>query len=298
MATLQSSSQALVFDHLKGHKLLADVLQVLPQTTVQHNFVSLDDLQQRLTDYRRAKQQSDNQFIIFLHVPKGQVLQITDDSTFPLNGSRISYERTTKILIIKIPHEPHEVAKEEFANILNQKFAQINLSHALRKTGSTTRTYGNWIKEPDASWEPKSLLADQAGPSLVLEVGLSEAAGKLRLDARGWIEATNSQTRIVITVRVMREIPRMIIQIWERAASTPPRITRQYHACAIMRQEIQISYNKQTQTISIPGNMTLTFQKIFLRPIDPTKPIEQDIVIRQQELEDISREVWEAQGFM
>jgi hypothetical protein len=65
MATLQYSSQAPVLDPLKVHKLLTDILQVLPQTTVQHNFVSLDDLLQRLTDYQRAKHQSNYQFIVF-----------------------------------------------------------------------------------------------------------------------------------------------------------------------------------------------------------------------------------------
>ncbi|KKA17730.1 hypothetical protein T310_8331 [Rasamsonia emersonii CBS 393.64] len=152
-----------------------------------------------------------------------------------------------------MPNKPHEVAKDEFTNILNQKFAQMNLSRALRKTGSTTRTHGIWIKEPDASWKPKSLSAEQASPSLILEVGLSEATGKLVLDTRGWIEAADSQVQIAIPVRVMREKPNI--------------------SCSNLGESsVHSSSNYST-------------------------PIEQDIVISQQELEDIAREVWEVQGF-
>lgn len=141
----------------------------------------------------------------------------------------------------------------------------MNLFDALETTASTTRKHGDWLREPDTSWEPILLSTQQlqllstesstedSSPSLVLEVGLSEAAGKLVLDTRGWIEAANSQTRIVITVQVMEEAPKITIQIWGRTASTstPPTITRQYRACAIKQQEIQISYNKRNETISV-----------------------------------------------
>jgi hypothetical protein len=129
-------------------------------------------------------------------------------------------------------------------------------------------------------------------------VGFSEAPGKLVLDARGWIEAANSQTRIVITVKIAREVPNITIRIWERDAPTPSSVTRQYRPSATMQQEIQISYDKQKELISVPATITLTFAKIFLRPTDPTKPTEQDITITRQELQHIAREVWEVQGFV
>lgn len=83
---------------------------------------SLDYLQQKVIAYWKAELQNNNlsQFLVFLHVPEDQVLQIVDDSFSPLGGL-VSYEFTTQTLIIKMPKKAHEVAKAQFAYLLNKK---------------------------------------------------------------------------------------------------------------------------------------------------------------------------------
>jgi hypothetical protein len=156
MATLPSPSHLVSEPSLKVHQSSdfsqssVDYLQVLPQTTPKHNFVSLDDLQQKLKAYSTEQQsKNDGQFLVFLHVPEEEIWRIADDS-FP-RRVRISYERTTETLIVKMPDAAHEVAIEEIRFLLNTKFAQMNVLDALRKTGSATKFIANWIKEPDAS---------------------------------------------------------------------------------------------------------------------------------------------------
>ncbi|KAK2809026.1 hypothetical protein FQN49_008652, partial [Arthroderma sp. PD_2] len=69
----------------------------------------------------------------------------------------------------------------------------------------------NFVKVPDGTFRPRR--RDNAGPTLVIEVGLFERDRKLSIDAQGWLEADGFHTEVVITAKVDRRTPS--ITWWE-----------------------------------------------------------------------------------
>lgn len=60
----------------------------------------------------------------------------------------------------------------------------MSLRHPPYLRGQATKTFGNWVKEPDCSW-PHAL---NDPINFVIEAGYSETQSRLRLDAQGWLE--------------------------------------------------------------------------------------------------------------
>lgn len=129
-------------------------LKALPPNTIKHKFVHLKDLHQDLrTEMSKSNATTANQFLVYSNVPEDQVLD--DENEYSLSGGRITYYSRSqkKILILKMPTKAQQVAKTSFTFLVDQKISEMGLYDAIEETGSTTRIHGDWIKEPDSSWE-------------------------------------------------------------------------------------------------------------------------------------------------
>ena len=312
-----------------GESAAENCLNALPLNTIKHKFVDLKDLQQKISEYLQSETSNvtANQFLVYSNVPEDQVLD--DDNEYSLYGGRITYSRTQKFLIIKMPKKAQQVAKVGFTHLVATKISEMGLADAIEETGSTMRIRGDWIKEPDSSWEvdvgttTAALSAEQEmmkSPSLVLETvitgGCSKDEGEdeitgngklLDINAHAWIEAgaaaaeataeTKTETRLVITVQIASDTPHLTIQVWERERERDDNCNDK--ARAIRTQLVQVSHNNSTNTTTVSGSIMLPFWGVFLRAADVLRnPLERDIVLNEGEIEKIARRIWKVQGFL
>lgn len=123
-------------------------------------------------------------------------------------------------------------------------------------------------------------------PTVVLEVGVSESSAKLQRDVQFWLNPEQGQANLVITCKMDRKMPIIMIDTWERAENT-----------AIRRsQHVQLSINKDSKVIKkTDDHLTISFVHLFRR--QPDGPDEKDIILDEGCLEYIARTIWENQGF-
>ena len=81
-----------------------------------------------------------NQFLVFSNIPEDQVLGECNEHS--LCGGQITYSRTQKIVIIKMPKKAQQVAKMGFTYLVDKKINEMDLSDAIEEMGSTTRIQG------------------------------------------------------------------------------------------------------------------------------------------------------------
>ncbi|KAK2774029.1 hypothetical protein FQN52_004600 [Onygenales sp. PD_12] len=184
---------------------------------------------------------------------------------------------TYHLLIINMISRDHASAICYFEKLLEGKLDEMRprLSLELRPCGGadvqgTTRT-----KCPDTSYLPRSLPHTRSAkwPSLVLEVGYSESASKLRNDASWWLTESRGDVRVVITVEIFCK-HRVHLEMWQfRDGAARPR--------PVMTQEATVI--KSGSNYSATGPMVIRFQDLLLRP--PTGNGERDIVLGRDDLE-------------
>ncbi|PKY03518.1 hypothetical protein P168DRAFT_311147 [Aspergillus campestris IBT 28561] len=136
----------------------------------------------------------------------------------------------------------------------------MNIHREMRPFGSTTTT------DPALT---------NARLRVVVEVGLSESAGQLAVDAP-------------ITISIKREAPEIIIQTWELVPRGEGAVTRSPPLSA--RQTYQGS------TTTTTTNLTLPFSKVVGRP--HRQPLERDLVIPGQELRRFAEDIWSEQNIL
>jgi hypothetical protein len=156
-----------------------DIPKTLPSGIAKYGFRNLYDLTEKVNRLRSRGRQ----YVAFLEVP-AKIIQATSDDSSSVFGGLITYEPATRTLLIKIPSPEHEIAASELLVLLTRKFEQMGVKRELRSTGSTRVGRPGWVKEPDVSWQPKSLGPDINDPSLTIEVAMSETRSRLDVDAR------------------------------------------------------------------------------------------------------------------
>lgn len=158
---------------------LADVLEHVPSTVPQYYFSGLTDLCEKLKDHPRDL----SQIIVFHRFPAKELQELAvlaDD----LPRILTSYYCKEHILVFKMPNKPHEIGNRVLSRLVDSELDRIGVSEEVVETGSTTRSSIEWRKESDSSWEPDHFSQDSFNPTFTIEVGLSESASKLTLDAR------------------------------------------------------------------------------------------------------------------
>ncbi|KAJ5795227.1 hypothetical protein N7457_001826 [Penicillium paradoxum] len=179
----------------------------------------------------------------------------------------------------------------------------MNVHHDVRPFGSTTVTVGNWTKEADCCWAPAST---NARLSFVVEVGLSESARQLALDARSWLEPHSSSVKLVVTISINRQNPEIILQRWELGPPGYGALTRSRTLSAHCTSSLKLSRMNHTTLITgesyTDGTTTATtqldlpFEKVVGRPLH--QPLERDLVIPGQELRSFAEDIWSEQSLL
>ncbi|PLB41855.1 uncharacterized protein BDW47DRAFT_42233 [Aspergillus candidus] len=271
----------------------------------QHLFTTRQ-LLQRIVEHRLTalqRNQTLDQYIVFLSVPPAEFSILDNDHQRTGKYYRLFYHELTGTLLIKVmPNPAHELAAESFKSLVSVKLHALNIDDEVWPYGSTTVTGGGWKKQADCCWAPA---LTNASLSLVVEVGLSESARRLALDAHGWLELQAS-VKLVITISIKSKRPEIVFTRWELLPL--PRIdgaiTRAPPASA--RQVVSLKVHRINNTTSVTGESTMNgisttsqlvipFDKLVNRP--PHHPTEEDLVITEEELRRLAERIWKQQGF-
>ncbi|KAF7593227.1 hypothetical protein BBP40_011768 [Aspergillus hancockii] len=278
----------------------------LPRRVAIGSRITGQSLQKFLERRRRALQQDQtrDQYLVFTSVPPAESSRLSDDRSRTSKYSRFFYNERTGILIAKvIPNPAHELAAESFKSLITLKLHGMNIDDDVWPYGSTTVTNGNWKREADCCWAPAST---NARLSFVVEVGLSESAGRLALDAHGWLETYSSSVKVVVTISIKCENPEIILHRWESFPRSDGVVTRSSPPLARRTAFLKLSRTNNTTSVtgesSMNGTTTTTtqldlpFDKVVDRP--PRHPLETDFMITEQELRRFAERIWREQGLL
>lgn len=154
--------------------------------------------------------------------------------------------------------------------LIGSELDRVGVSEEVVETGSTTRLTTEWKKESDRSWEPLNFPQEGFNPIFTIEVGLPESASKLTLDARGWLESKKSETRLVLTVEVLRTTPLIKMKLWGRKEQdpqeSPDRLNLSRKGC-----KQYVSYNGHTRMVCAFAGLTLSLKEALARDLDATE---------------------------
>lgn len=182
-----------------------------------------------------------------------------------------------------MPHPEHNIAASEFERHIYQQHLAIGLQDEVDSLRSTTVCIGDWSKKADACWAPA---LQSTHLSFALEIGLSES----------WLETKGSTVQGVVTLKINRDRPEIILRSWELRPQQYSVTTRASPRSASSVQEIRMSrLNNATQ---VTGDLIVPFQHIVGRPVNPNNSQEQDLTVTQQNLRTFSDKVWRKQRFL
>ncbi|PGG98269.1 hypothetical protein GX51_06917 [Blastomyces parvus] len=186
---------------------------------------------------------------------------------------------TNHLLIINMPSNDHESAIRYFEMLLHDKLNEMRAKLAVKvKHCGAAGVQGTTRKKfPDASFRPRLLPAARSAtwPSLVLEVGYSESAPKLKRDASWWLTESQGDVRAVITLKIFR-YHRVHLEMWQlRDGAARPR--------PVMTQEVTVT--KSASGYSATDQMVIRFQDLLLRL--PAGNGEHDIVLNRNDLAEL-----------
>ena len=281
-----------------------DPLAQLAKEVKQQPFTTSDNLQKSLESRQQAlhQDQTRDQYLVFSSVPPVQSFRLSDDRSRTSKYCRFFFNAQTGTLIARVmPNLAHEFAIRSFESLIFLELRALNVHRAVRSFGSTTVTVGNWTKEADCCWAPAST---NARLNFVVEVGLSESARQLALDARSWLET--SSVELVVTISIKREKPEIILHRWELAP--PGHGIRTRSSSLLARCTVFVKLFRRNNTTHVTGEsylngttttitqLDLPFDKIVGRP--PHQSPERDLVIPEQELRTFAEDIWCEQGLL
>ncbi|KAL3448263.1 hypothetical protein BJX65DRAFT_69115 [Aspergillus insuetus] len=214
---------------------------------------------------------------------------VDEDDENPCGRWR-AYDPLLELLLVQMPSKLHDCAGEAFNNHFVLALGRIGMFQTMLAwgTGRHRAPLGN--KEADKAWGP---IRGPSGrnmdwPTLVVETAFSETSSKLQSDVRYWERAAAGDVNLIITLRVARNHPEIIIEKWGTNAQGK----------AQSEQKITIRMLNGKPKISPRAPMVFEFERVFLRR--PTTPREQrNVVLRENDLKGIiATQVWIMQGFL
>ncbi|KKZ63353.1 hypothetical protein EMCG_02354 [[Emmonsia] crescens] len=195
-----------------------------------------------------------------------------------------SYDRINQVLVLRMPSRPHELAISAFGGFVTEKLARMGLNFFhLSNLMSTTVKTSQREKDPDTSWQPTKLpqKISSQWPTFVLEVGFSESQAQLERDVRWWLEESNGDVGIAITIGIERKTDKLLVGRWEMEASSRPTKRNSYRGSVPQLTEtVCIRPTSASNVWEADGTITLPSEKIFLRS---PKPQESDLILTQKD---------------
>ncbi|KAJ9481155.1 hypothetical protein VN97_g12346 [Penicillium thymicola] len=194
-----------------------------------------------------------------------------------------SYDSSQHLLLVKMTvSRAPETAARAFKKQLFLCLLPMGLFNCLRTFGSATCEAENGsAKQPDCQFLPRRPPRDRTTkwPSLAVETGFSETPSKLVSDARFWLSESNGDVQIIITIKIGRSLPNIVLESWELVDDR------------VKRQRVVTINKGQNDSVVVDGQpLVIRFDKLFLRP--PTTARETDISIDNTILNKIARDIW------
>ncbi|KAL4811070.1 hypothetical protein BDV18DRAFT_128552 [Aspergillus unguis] len=199
-----------------------------------------------------------------------------------------AYDRTLKLLLINmVKLKAHENAAALFDIVFHEALDAIGMGRSLEPIGAATHFATIGAKEPDRAWQPTRLPRDRSNkwPTIVLEVAYCETQSKLQSDVRYWLRGPEGEVKTILTLRIAKNEPRIVIERWESTGNC--------HGCR--QQQVVITRTCSNKVTITGAPLVLEFERLFLRA--STNPREQNIEIDNEKLEFLATRVWSKQRF-
>lgn len=281
-----------------GNLTAREFLKYLPPGTNEYQYRGMEDVSEiiRKEHDRWLLEEAGSQFVIISNFPEKMIHDDAFDATV-VSKYFSSYHKNLRILLLKMVSTAHAEATLRFSNLIIIPTADMGLQYELIGQSNAEVQGEHRSKAADCAFRPVVLPPGRSNvwPTIVAEVGFSETAPQLEADVRWWLESSNGDVQIAITIDVHRGSRSAIIfERWEVA----PRAQTRAHPTRFIPQRMQkvIVEKPPGQTTPTVANirvdgapMTLEFRKIFLR--NPTGT-ETDIVITDNDFKNFARMVW------
>jgi hypothetical protein len=195
------------------------------------------------------------------------------------------YDFSSRVLIIKMPLEPHEKAGRSLAYLIMRiAEQQMGPEFAILNKGAYDIRVDGKIKRADETLIPESDM-DRTYPAVAVEVGLSQTAASLTESAKHWLTESDGEIRAVITVELSGNCRSITIGRWSLENND-----------AVMKQATTISKTfgerRSQTTFQVTGApFTIPFEDLYLRPAKPNTN-EQDIQITDAQLRHLANLIW------
>ena len=158
------------------------------------------------------KDSVEDRFVVLKHFPPDVLAEHTEK----LPG-RCDYSPSLRTLILTMPSEPHEVAASAFEFILLNTAQEMKVRRRIKPCAATRIDTPDRSKEADRSWKPRFKESWRQFPTVVLEVGFSETAAKLEKNISWWINQSEGEVRMGITIDIKRGSGHVEIKSWTPA---------------------------------------------------------------------------------
>ncbi|PYI03438.1 hypothetical protein BO78DRAFT_322664 [Aspergillus sclerotiicarbonarius CBS 121057] len=218
-----------------------------------------------------------NPYLLITNVPETIITESLDLDRFLQTKARISWNRTTRTLILKSGARRQEIACGHFNNEVHFFLHKTGLSHDLDPLGRATVVFDDEVvKDPDSSFCPRVLPPGRSckWPSVVMHSGWVDGLGYLRGEAGLWLRRSGGDVRVVVLIALGDE--EAVLEKWVPGEGLVQRVS-------IAKRE------GGDGAVVMGGPLTLTFQELFLRDPDPEKPGERDLVLDGDILRGVAR---------
>lgn len=240
-------------------------------------------------DQRKENDAQGSEWVLFINVDKETFTRDylnAPDKT--ISRAWNAFDKSPKPLLVKITESlEHAEAARALDRVVLRALQPMGLDEKLRCGGIGRRLGEKGAKEPDSQYAPTRYPPNwpRNWPGVVLEVALSESASKVMSDVRYWVRQGDGAVQITLTLRIHRQNPRIIIEKWVQfSAGCPQRV-----------QSIVVLRKHNGDFIVQGGPLVIEFDKLFLR--QPKLPKEKDILLEDDQLISLAKQIWRNQGF-
>ncbi|CAG8416837.1 unnamed protein product [Penicillium salamii] len=270
-------------------KISRVIMYGLPTTTPMFQFHGEEQssrvLDQELNRYELTGK---DPYVIITSVEERSFLEyFTKSCNDILRKPCVSYYDQHSIVLVEMESEVHATGCGSFKTIID---TWVHKSKSLVcPTGSAMfRGVTRW-KKAECSWKPAELPSGRnpKWPSMAVDVRYSEPVSHLMNDVCFWLDESNGDVNIVLTVSISGR-HKISIEKWSlhhRRSQEKP--------IPFPTAKIEIAKGpERASRPKITGNITILFEDMFLRPKMPT---ENDLTLSRPDLERMALQIWAVQ---
>lgn len=199
---------------------LAAAIDHFPESTPIIPFATKGEATQRAVDlaYALHEGRTRNQYLVFADVPQEAMDYWCDNRDGMTLSGRFNCSRVSKIMVLKLVLPLIvDSAKYAWDYMLSEMALRMGTGRGggieeLHRGYIVQLNFDDMIKQADRWWDHYHRVYPWTGCTIVLEIGLPEAAGRLAFDARQWLETAGSNVHIAITMVVYTDVQKIVIK--------------------------------------------------------------------------------------